>query len=149
MYYSNQKMVAINREIPKKTSNKPYLCCYTENIEKAMKDLSKSAFQCYVYLLCNRNGYELEYSPKHISMKTNICLESARKSFLEMEKKGYLIASAENKHFYNFYETPQKREIKKTIINPYTGEVLEGLTYTETMKLFGYVEGIQLWMEGE
>ena len=91
MYYSNQKMVAINREIPKKTSNKPYLCCYTENIEKAMKDLSKSAFQCYVYLLCNRNGYELEYSPKHISMKTNICLESARKSFLELQKKGYII----------------------------------------------------------
>ena len=147
-YYPNQKLVAINRDIPKRTTNKQYLCCYTDNIEQAMRNLTKSAFQCYIYLLCNRTGYELEYSPTHISMKTGMSRESARRAFIELENKGYLIESAGSKHFYNFYETPQNKEVKKEIVNPYTGEVMT-LNYLDTMKLFGYVEGIQLWTEGK
>lgn len=144
MYFRNQRMIAINRETPKKSSNKKYLCCYIENIERAMKDLSKTAFQCYIYLLCNKNGFELEYSPAHISLTTGMCIESARKAFSELNQKGYLVECKGCNKFYNFYEKPLEREEVRSITNPYTGEIIE-MTYQETMKMFGYVEGITIW----
>lgn len=143
MYYTNQRLVAINREIVKKTTNRKYLCCYIDNIEEAMKKLSKTGFQVYIYLLCNRDGYELEYSPTHISYKTSMCLESARKAFIELEKNGYLIQSKESKHFYTFYEKPIEQEKEHNIVNPLTGEIIS-ITYREALKQFG-LQGILLW----
>ena len=151
MYYANQRCVKINREVVKKTTNRKFLVCYIDNIERAEKELSKTAFQVYMYLICNKDEYELEYSTTHISMKTGMCIESARKAFLELEKCGYLVENADNKHFYNFYEVPQKtkkiniyREARE-FMDDETGEVFN-LTYGQLLEMIeNEAEAKQLW----
>jgi len=146
MYFPNQRCVSIQREEVKKANGRKYLICYIDNLNRAMKELNKSTFQCYIYLLCNKDKYSVEYSTTHISMITSISAESARKAFLELEQKGYIVRSKDNNKFYNFYENPDMREEEREVINPYTGECLY-LTYKETIKLFGYTEGLKMWGE--
>ena len=146
MYYRNQRLITIMRETPNRNSGRKYLCAYEDNLFRAMKTLSRTAFDCYIYLLCNKDGYEKEWSPAHVSQVTGVSIESVRRSFSELENKGYLKESEYNKHFYTFYEVPQIQDKSDTkeILNPYTGEYIT-LTYIQTLAMFGVEKGNELW----
>ena len=105
----NSKDIRINRY--RVGRDKPFLCSYIEPLMLAMRTLTPRAFEVYIYLLGNKNGYVLNYSPQHISEVTGMCLETARKAFKELEETEYLIPTAGRKSFYDFYGTPKNAPI--------------------------------------
>lgn len=138
MYYPNQRSLTIHRNNVEKASGKRYVCVYEENIIDAERNLSKSAFQVWLYLLCNKDKYCIEYSSAHISQITSISNESARKAFLEMMEKGYIVKKEEGNAFYDFYEV-RKEEKKDYVIDESTGEII----HYKDIKLFKdeYLDG--------
>lgn len=104
-YCLNQRQLTIHRDKVIRDSGKPFLVAYEDNLLQAMKDLSHSAFKVYVYMLLNRDGYRLQFSPSHIAKSTKISKDTAREAFRQMERMGYL-EHIEN-HKYNFYEVPK------------------------------------------
>ena len=83
-----------------KKTNQPYLIAYQSNLEDAMKDLTASTFKVYIYLLCNKNNYSIEFSPEHISNVAGICKDSARRALNQLEQKGYLKQINEHKYIF-------------------------------------------------
>ena len=92
MFYPNQKVITIRREQVQESKkySRPYLIAFQDNLEDAMKALSPTAFKVYVYLLCNRHNYSIEFSPEHISKVTGICKDSARRALIQLEESGYI-----------------------------------------------------------
>lgn len=147
--FPNQREVIINREqVVKGTSGRQYVCCYSDNLFKAMRELSKTAFEVYVYLLCNKQGYSLEYSTAHISQMTGICVESARKAFLELCEKNYIENVEDTSYQYNFFEVKRNKEERKKIIDPYTREEI-CMTYRDLVKSVGIFDAISIWRQGK
>lgn len=115
MKYENQKRIVIEREQVKKGSKRIFLCAYFDNIEDAMKILSKSAFQTYIYLLSNADGYKLDASPTHISKVCNMSAKTAQKTIRELEEKGYLTQDREKENTYYFNEKISRYRGKLTL----------------------------------
>ena len=79
--YANQRRININREIPKgtKESKRSYMIAYNDNINDAMKNISKvSTLKAYLYLIQNTNNYYFALSTQDISNTTGISLKSAK-----------------------------------------------------------------------
>ena len=143
-FFPNQRKIRVNREKVERNSGLNFACIYKENIFEAMRDLKNSTFKVWLFLASNKNLYCLEYSPAYLSKVIKISIQTAKTSFNELKEKGYLVQDDSDSNTYNFYEKPIEKEAKRTILNPYTGEYMR-LNYQETMKTFGYIEGIQLW----
>lgn len=136
MYYPKQRQLTINREKVERTSGNKFLCVYEDSIKTAYKELTKSAFQVWLYLICNKDKYNTEYSTTHISQITDMSVETARKAFLELEKKCYIIPKNDSKVFYNFYERPQTVDY---VIDEETGEIIH---YKDKKQFYDeYIDG--------
>ncbi len=107
-WYPNQKMLAINREQVDSNTKRQYLIAYTDNLIDAMYDLTPSAFKVYLYLLMNKDGFRMEYSPSYIANMVNISKDTARDAFKQMERKGYFDRLEDSDYKYNFYEVPRR-----------------------------------------
>lgn len=77
------------------------MIAYQDNITDAMKDLSSSAFKCYMVLLMNKDQFNIDYSPEYISSITNNSKITVRKALKELCEKNYLV-QVNDKH-YNFF----------------------------------------------
>ena len=104
--YANQKQIVINREnvVNSKSSNRPYLIAYQDNLKQAMLDLTPAAFKVYICLLFNADGYKLDFSPEHIKNITGLCKDTIRKAMTLLELRGYIKTVDYGK--YIFSETP-------------------------------------------
>ena len=119
-----------------------------------MRDLSASAFKCYLTLVMNKDNFELDYSPEYISSVASICKDTARKSMKELCEKGYLI-QVDNKNF-NFYEYPRfvakKEETidneKREIIDESTGEVYH-YSFSQLRKYVNEERAREMWKEAK
>lgn len=113
-WFPNQKQLKINREIVEqaKSSNRPYLVAYNDNILQAMCELSPSHFKVYMFLLMNKDGFRLEYSPKYIAEQVKISKDTAREAFKQMEMKGYFDRLTDSEYKYDFFEVPQRNSYK-------------------------------------
>ena len=102
MYYANQKQITIRREQVQgsKKSSRPYLIAFQDNIEGAMKELTPATFKVYVYLLCNRHNYAIEFSPEHISNVAGICKDTARRALTQLEECGYVKKIDDHKYIF-------------------------------------------------
>lgn len=134
----NQRKLTINRTMPQKGINEPFLQVYTKNIQAASKNLNGIAFKIFVYLLCNANKYELWYSPATISEACGISVDGARNGFKELLEKGYIAQIGKNK--YSFYETPHLQIdlssfVEERRIVRYMGGGEGYLTYSEVKEL--------------
>lgn len=107
-WYPNQRTLVINRDTVESGTQRRYLIAYTDNLLRAMSELSPSAFKVYLYLLMNKDNYKLEYSPAHIGKMVNVCKDTARDAFQRMERLGYFDRLDDNEHKFNFYEVPRK-----------------------------------------
>ena len=104
----------INREIVEqgKNPNRPYLVAYNDNILQAMNELSPSHFKVYMFLLMNKDGFKLEYSPKYIAEQVKISRDTARTAFKQMEMRGYFDRLTDSNYKYDFFEVPQRNSYK-------------------------------------
>lgn len=148
-FIPNQKIIKINREkVVKGLSNgRLYLVAYQDNLLSAMKNLSHTAFKVYVYLLFQKDGYSVCYSPEYIHKAANMCKDTARKAIKELIEKGYI---DENEKGYDFYEYPRKTPVIKPIgevkefIDDETGEVLR-YSYNQLLSIVGEEQAKELW----
>lgn len=152
MFYANQKQIVIHREKVIKTSGKKFLCVYEESLKRAFKSLSNSAFKTYIYLLNNRDGYSLEYSPAAISAETGLSLETIRRNFKELEEKRFLIKSNDRNNLYDFYEVHMPnigiKVERREFVDDETGEIYN-LSYRELIDMVGEEEAKYMWEESK
>lgn len=150
--YANQRRININREIPKgtKESKRPYVIAYNDNINDAMKNISKvSTLKAYLYLIQNTNNYYFALSTQDISDTTGISLKSAKDAINDLIEKGYLVLR--DKHTYDFYERPfddsiSEEEEKKSFKVKGTKNEFIDLTYQELVNRVGSAEKAKiLW----
>lgn len=103
-YYANQKELTIHRENVFGSKDRNYLNVWNDNLLQAMKDLTPSAFKVYLFLLMNRDGFRLEFSPQFIANSVNVNKDTARTAFKQMEEYGYIKHRDDNK--FDFFEAP-------------------------------------------
>ena len=144
-YFPNQRAINIHRDTVVKKSGRNYACIYKDNLLEACRNLKPSTFKLWVWLASNQNNYSLEYSPSYIQKVLHMSIPTAKGAFNELKEKLYLIQDDNKDYLFHFYEEPQKVEEKREVLNPYTGEY-EKKTYQQIMNLYGYVEGIKIWM---
>ena len=106
MIYPNQRWIKITKQnvIDK---SRPSTDIYVDTTQKAMQNLSASAFKVYMVLVLNKNGHELDYSPEYIRCITGLCRATASKSLKELQEKGYLILANNSEKLFYFYDTPE------------------------------------------
>ena len=148
--YANQRRININREIPKgtKESKRSYMIAYNDNINDAMKNISKvSTLKAYLYLIQNTNNYYFALSTQDISNTTGISLKSAKDAINELIEKGYLVLR--DKHTYDFYERPRGEELipkveKKKKFQKNDGTVIE-YSFAELVEKYGEAKAQYYW----
>ena len=153
--YANQRTIFINREVPKATkeNKRPYTIIYRDNIDKAMKNISKvSTLKAYLYLVGNVDKYYFALSTQDISEVCGISVQSAKEAINDLIEKGYLVLR--EKHLYDFYETAHEAielmpvdEVRKEF-KTRSGEILK-LTYQELVNLVGETTAEIKWRESK
>lgn len=148
-FIPNQKIVRVNREKVDKVAaqGRLYLIAYQDNILTALKALSHTAFKVYIYLLFNKDGYSVAYSPEYIHKQANICKETARKAFKELQDKGYIIKSDRGLDFYEYPKQAAKLlpiGEKREFIDDETGEVFN-YSYNQLVAAVGEEQAAALW----
>lgn len=153
MFYFGQRKIRINRQTvsASKQTGRIYLIAYQDNIKKAIKQLSASAFKCYLVLMMNKDQYQIDYSPQYFSSVASICRDTARKALKQLCQKNYLV-KLDDKN-YDFYEYPpfflrKEKEQKRTVIDKYTGEVFH-YTYKQLKALVNEQTANKLWQEAK
>lgn len=91
--YYNRRYITVEREnvVSSKKTGRLYLIAYQDNIKQAMKELSASAFKCYIVLIMAKDRFVFDYSPKYFSNEADISPDTARKALKELQEKNYLI----------------------------------------------------------
>ena len=148
-FIPNQKIVKINREkVDKVAANgRKYLIAYQDNLLDAIGNLTHTAFKVYLFFLFNKDGFTFAYSPEYIRKQTNICKETARKAFKELQEKGYIISTSRG---YEFYEYPRfSANIKpigeqREFIDSETGEVFK-YSLEQLIAAVGSEQAAKLW----
>ena len=78
----NQRVITINRDIPKKDSSKPFAYIYIEAIQAASINLQgETAFKLFMYLSSNKDNYTFAWSPKAFGEAYGVSDKSARDAF--------------------------------------------------------------------
>ena len=116
-----------------------------------MKDLSASAFKCWLIMAMSKDKFILDYSPEYISSVAGISKTTCRRAMIELKEKGYLIQyDIKN---YNFFEYPHFTERKdieivndevREILDPDTGEVFN-YTYSQLRQFVNEDKANKLW----
>lgn len=148
-FIPNQKIVKVNREkVDKVAANgRKYLIAYQDNLLDAIGNLTHTAFKVYLFFLFNKDGFTFAYSPEYIRKQTNICKETARKAFKELQEKGYIISTSRG---YEFYEYPRfSANIKpigeqREFIDSETGEVFK-YSLEQLIAAVGSEQAAKLW----
>lgn len=149
--YANQRRININREIPKNTkdSKRTYMIAYNDNLNDAMKNISKvSTLKTYLYLIQNTNNYYFALSTQDISTTTGISLKSAKDAVNELIDMGYLVLR--DKHTYDFYERPKveeelvPKEEKKKKFKKKDGTAVE-YSFAELVERYGEEKAQYYW----
>lgn len=149
--YANQRRITIHREIPKgtKESKRPYVIAYNDNINNAMKNLSKAtSFKVYMYMLGNVDNYHFALSTQDIADVCGMSKDTAKSAVNDLIEKGYLVLR--EKHSYDFYERPRGEELvaveeKKKKFKTKAGKEIE-LTFAELVERVGEEKAKSAWI---
>lgn len=136
MAYFNQKSITIHREQPeeKKGTSRRFVSAYNQNIERASQRLNGAAFKFYIYLLMNKDGHTLNYSPEHFRKSFGVGLTSAKSVCDELIKAGFIKDNGMGE--YEFFEEAQDTTIlikkEKRGFKQSNGNII-WLTYNELL----------------
>lgn len=101
----NQLVATIQRETP---SPNNYVKINEDSIAAAIKALTATEFQVWMYLAKNKNGVEWEISPQAACNEWGIKVSSFHKAITTLKNAGYLVPKDEKtKTQYWFYEKPR------------------------------------------
>ena len=134
----NQRIVAIERNMTKKSANRPYMCAYCDVIEAAARTLTPVGFKLYMYFISNQDHYKEAFSSQAFADAYGCSTKSAKEAFNLLISEGYLTLIEGAKASYLFHEEPQKEEApivlpsslaknlqKKRFLDEETGEYYE------------------------
>lgn len=149
--YANQRRITIHREVPKgtKESKRSYVIAYNDNINNAMKNLSKAtSFKVYMYMLGNIDNYHFALSTQDIADVCGMSKDTAKSAVNDLIEKGYLVLR--EKHSYDFYERPRGEELvaveeKKKKFKTKAGKEIE-LTFAELAERVGEEKAKSAWI---
>ena len=149
--YANQRRITIHREVPKgtKESKRSYVIAYNDNINNAMKSLSKAtSFKVYMYMLGNVDNYHFALSTQDIADVCGMSKDTAKSAVNDLIEKGYLVLR--EKHSYDFYERPRGEELvaveeKKKKFKTKAGKEIE-LTFAELAERVGEEKAKSAWI---
>lgn len=152
-YIPNQKIVKVNREKVDKVAStgRKYLIAYQDNLYDAMNNLSHTAFKVYLFFLFNKDGFSFAYSPEFIRKQANICKETARRAFKELQEKGYIISTSRG---YEFYEYPRYSANikpvgeKRQFVDNETGEIFN-YSFEELASAIGKEKAVEMWGDND
>lgn len=110
---ANQREVIIHRNMPKGNEGS-YVAVYNSSWREAYKKLNPIAFGVWMYLLGNKDGQNIWFSPAHIANELGCSVGRARTAFTELIKEGYIEEHGKNK--YSFHENPQEPQLTLDIL---------------------------------
>ncbi len=113
--YPNQKVIHINRDMPKKEEGN-FLLIKKENWYAANKDLEPYGLQLYLYLAGNKDGFDLALSQAAAEEDAGIKKTTFHTHINRMIEKGYLVNRQGN--IYDFYERPQNKTEERALPAP-------------------------------
>ena len=97
----NQRLI----KIYKSNYGKSNFCILgTDEVRRAMNNLSGTAFKLYVYLMANNDDFEFWLSYSHVHKTTGLSKSSYQRAFRELTEKGYLVPHYERKNLYTAYD---------------------------------------------
>ena len=103
----NQRIVKVHRDMPgEKEGN--FLLIKKSNLYEAYRTLNATALCLYLYLAGNKEGFNLEFSPKAIRAELGMPESTCGDQFTLLVQKGYLVPKHEGSNIYDFYEKPKK-----------------------------------------
>ena len=105
----NQKVIRINRDMPKKDEGN-FLLIKKTNLYNAYRDLNATALILYIYFAGNKDGYSFALSPKAINEEVGMPVSTCNDQVKVLISKGYLVPLHEGSNVYNFYEIPKGKE---------------------------------------
>lgn len=105
--YANQKSMYIHKTDADK--DHIYSLINQEAHMKALDDFGWSAaYNLWVYLCCNQDGYIEDFSPTHLGELVHKGRKTIQRAAKDLEDKGYLVRVGEND--YIFFENPDDNE---------------------------------------
>ena len=107
MSVPNQHIVKVHRDMPGENEGN-FLMIKKSNLYEAYRTLNATALCLYLFLAGNKDGYNLEYSPKAIHAEMGMPESTCRDQFKVLVEKGYLVPKHEGSSIFDFYETPRK-----------------------------------------
>ncbi len=113
MSLPNQKTIYIQRSSD--NARKDYLKVSNQNLIQAMYNLKPSTFMLWIYFTDNANGYAMDLYPVDFCNKTGLSDSTYRRSFSELEQKGYLLKHKSRKNTYMFRQKSDKAIIHDQI----------------------------------
>ena len=85
-----------------------FLLIKKSNLYEAYRTLNATALCLYLFLVGNKDGFNLEYSPKAIHAEMGLPESTCRDQFKVLVDKGFLVPKHEGSNIYDFYEKPKK-----------------------------------------
>lgn len=105
--FANQKTFKINRpDLPIKKTE-PFLAIEKSTLFTAMQLLNGVPLKLYLYLLSNKEGFQLDYSPQYFADHCGVSLNAAKQAVGSLIECGYLIPMEGRGNHYDFYPIPQ------------------------------------------
>ena len=103
----NQRVIKIHRDMPGKMEGN-FLLIKKHNLYEAYKKLNATALCLYIYLAGNKEGFNLEFSPRAIHEEMGLPESTCRDQFKVLVQKGYLVSKHEGSNIFDFYEIPKQ-----------------------------------------
>ena len=91
-----------------------YLKQQKEAMFKAMKNLTPTNFEVWLYIASQKKDYTFAFSPAAITKETGIKKSSLQEGIRVLIKEKYLIPRSEGSNIYEFYEVP-KEEVEEEL----------------------------------
>ena len=107
MSVHHQRIVKVHREMPGENEGN-FLLIKKSNLYEAYRTLNATALCLYLFLAGNKDGFNLEYSPKAIHAEMGMPESTCRDQFKVLVEKGFLVPKHEGSNIFDFYETPRK-----------------------------------------
>ena len=86
-----------------------YIKVQKEAMIEAMKALTPTTFQVWLYLASQKADYTFAFSPAAVTVETGIKKSSLQEGIRVLINEGYLIQRKDNSNIYDFYEIPREK----------------------------------------
>lgn len=102
----NQRRIVISGK-EKCDTDHVYARINKKAILEAMRNLTPTQFEVWLYLSSQNNGYDFAFSPAAVSKETGIAKSSLQAGIRKLIEQNYLIKRKDNSNIFDFYQIPK------------------------------------------